>query len=122
MIEAGSLAGLSNLTSSDLGSAAAALTATGVGAGTYYVRVRAKNACGISGPSNEVLLLVAAPNPTRTCGGLQVPSLVTCVNNQPPQTPTAVCNDSVYSCSQNRSGTCSTHGGVRCYVCPGPLC
>lgn len=36
--------------------------------------------------------------------------------------PTARCNDGTYSCSQNRSGTCSQHGGVACWICPGPLC
>jgi hypothetical protein len=35
---------------------------------------------------------------------------------------TAVCNDNTYSCSQNRQGTCSSHGGVKCWICPGPLC
>jgi len=37
-------------------------------------------------------------------------------------TATAICNDNTYSCSQNRRGTCSSHGGVRCWICPGPLC
>jgi len=37
-------------------------------------------------------------------------------------TATAVCNDNTYSCSQNRSGTCSQHDGVKCWICPGPLC
>jgi hypothetical protein len=58
VIEAGSQSGLANLANSDLGSAATTLTATGLGAGTYYVRVRAKNAFGISGPSNEVIVTV----------------------------------------------------------------
>lgn len=35
---------------------------------------------------------------------------------------TAVCNDGTYSQSQNRIGTCSSHGGVSCWVCPGTLC
>lgn len=35
---------------------------------------------------------------------------------------TAVCNNGQYSQSQNRSGTCSQNGGVRCWVCPGVLC
>ena len=30
-----------------------------------------------------------------------------------PRSPTATCNDGSYSYSQNRSGTCSWHGGVR---------
>jgi hypothetical protein len=45
-----------------------------------------------------------------------VPSTVAC------GTPTARCNDGTYSCSQNRSGTCSSHDGVSCWVCPGVLC
>lgn len=36
--------------------------------------------------------------------------------------PTARCNDGTYSCSQNHSGTCSSHGGVSCWICPGVLC
>jgi beta-lactamase superfamily II metal-dependent hydrolase len=39
-----------------------------------------------------------------------------------PQSATAVCNDGTYSSSQNRSGTCSSHSGVRCWICPGVLC
>jgi hypothetical protein len=35
---------------------------------------------------------------------------------------TAVCADGWLSCSQNRSGTCSSHGGVKCWICPGTLC
>ena len=30
----------------------------------------------------------------------------------PYQVPTAICNDWTYSYSLNRSGTCSSHGGV----------
>ena len=37
-------------------------------------------------------------------------------------TATARCNDGTFSCSQNRSGTCSSHQGVSCWICPGPLC
>ena len=59
VLEAGSAIGLSNLVNSDLGTSSATLTATGVGVGTYYVRVRAKNACGNSGASNEVVVTVA---------------------------------------------------------------
>ena len=39
-----------------------------------------------------------------------------------PANATAVCTDGAYSMSQNRQGTCSTHGGVRCWICPGVLC
>lgn len=58
IVQAGSTAGASNLVNSDLGSAATTLTANGVGAGTYYVRVRAKNAFGTGNPSNEITLTV----------------------------------------------------------------
>jgi hypothetical protein len=37
-------------------------------------------------------------------------------------TASAFCKDGWYSCSQNRSGTCSSHGGVKCWLCPGVLC
>ncbi len=57
-----------------------------------------------------------SPNPNPTCGGASVPGSAPC------GTPTAKCNDGTWSCSQNRSGTCSSHGGVACWVCPGPLC
>jgi Protein of unknown function (DUF3761) len=135
VIEAGSASGLANLANFNTGSAATSFTAGGVGSGTYFVRVRAVNAAGVSPASVEVTLVVGfstpiptpptptPPTPGLTCGGVPVPSLVNCINNQPPQAPTALCNDGVYSCSQTRSGTCSSgHGGVRCYVCPGPLC
>ncbi len=60
VLEAGSGPSLSNLANSDVG-AVTTYTATNVGTGTYYVRVRAKNACGSSLPSNEVVLVVSAP-------------------------------------------------------------
>ena len=63
------------------------------------------------------------PNPgpsTGTCSGVTPPNRCDVGSGPPP--PTARCNDGMWSCSQNRSGTCSTHGGVRCWVCPGPLC
>lgn len=39
-----------------------------------------------------------------------------------PSGTTAVCNNGQLSQSQNRSGTCSQNGGVRCWICPGILC
>jgi hypothetical protein len=51
-----------------------------------------------------------------TCNGQSVPGSVSC------GVPTAQCRDGSWSCSQNRSGTCSSHGGVSCWVCPGRLC
>jgi len=51
---------------------------------------------------------------------------VTCTGSTPSTAPcgrpTARCNDGTYSCSQNRSGTCSSHDGVACWICPGALC
>jgi hypothetical protein len=59
LIEAGSAPGSNNIVpGSDLGGTATTFTTTGVGAGTYFVRLRARNACGISGPSNEVTVAV----------------------------------------------------------------
>ena len=58
IIEAGSTSGASNLASTDLRSTSTSFTTTGVANGTYFVRVRARNACGTSGASNEVVLTV----------------------------------------------------------------
>jgi hypothetical protein len=58
VVEAGSSSGLSDLANSDLGGIATTLTATGVGSGTYYLRTRARNACGSSPSSNELVLTV----------------------------------------------------------------
>jgi hypothetical protein len=67
VVEAGSSPGASNLANFSTGSAATAFSASGVSAGTYYVRVRAANGSGTSGPSNEGTLIVgggSAPPPT----------------------------------------------------------
>lgn len=59
IIEAGSAPGTANLANSNLGSSATAATFSGVGAGTYFVRLRSQNACGTSGgASNEITLVV----------------------------------------------------------------
>jgi hypothetical protein len=44
-----------------------------------------------------------------------------CVNNSFGNA-TALCGDGARSCSSNNSGTCSSHDGVYCFVCPGALC
>src|SRR4029079_3629785 len=63
VVEAGSAPGLSDLANSDLGGALTTATFSGVGAGTYYVRIRARNACGTGPASNEVVLVVASAAP-----------------------------------------------------------
>jgi predicted nicotinamide N-methyase len=59
ILEAGSAPGLSDIATVSTGAAATAITATAVPNGTYYVRVRAANAAGASGPANEVTIVVA---------------------------------------------------------------
>ena len=71
IVQAGSSSGLSNLVSSNTLSSVPSLTAAGVGAGVYYVRVLAANASGTSGPSNEVVVTVGGAG----CG--LVPAVVT---------------------------------------------
>jgi hypothetical protein len=58
ILEAGSTPGTANLASFPTGSRATTYSATGVGNGTYYVRVRAQNGAGTSGASNEVIVVV----------------------------------------------------------------
>jgi hypothetical protein len=63
MLEIGNATGLSNLANVSVGSVTTlSIPATGVPAGTYYFRVRAKNATGEGAPSNEVVLTYAVPN------------------------------------------------------------
>ena len=65
----------------------------------------------------------SAPNPNPPPPPPPPPGGNTCA--KPPAAPataTAVCNDGAFSSSQNRSGTCSSHGGVSCWICPGVLC
>jgi hypothetical protein len=57
-LEAGSVSGSSNLVNVDTGSAQTTFIATGVGAGTYFVRIRASTSCGRTAPSNEVVVVV----------------------------------------------------------------
>lgn len=65
VIEAGSSTGLTNLANFDTGSAALSLTANDAPAGTYFVRVRARNSAGDSAPSNEITVTV--PTGGSTC-------------------------------------------------------
>ncbi|HXI29826.1 MAG TPA: fibronectin type III domain-containing protein, partial [Vicinamibacterales bacterium] len=58
VLEAGSNPGASDLVVSDTGNNSNRFVATGVGAGAYFVRIRARNACGTSGVSNEVVVVV----------------------------------------------------------------
>ncbi len=57
-IDAGSSVGLSDLASFSTGNTATSISVPGVPAGTYYVRVRAVNASGTSGASNEIVVFV----------------------------------------------------------------
>ncbi|MCX6553130.1 MAG: fibronectin type III domain-containing protein, partial [Acidobacteria bacterium] len=62
LIEAGSASGRTDRSFST-GSAATSFTASGIGPGTYFIRVRAISAAGRSDPSNEVSLVVGPPLP-----------------------------------------------------------
>ena len=57
ILEAGSAAGLRNIASLSLAPATTTFAAVAT-PGTYYVRVRAANSCGVGPPSTEVSLVV----------------------------------------------------------------
>ena len=67
-----------------------------------------------------------SPSPSPSPAPTPAPGSNICTVSSPIAAPcgtaTARCNDGSYSCSQNRSGTCSQHNGVSCWICPGPLC
>jgi hypothetical protein len=63
VIEAGSASGASNITVFDTGSAGLGLTVNNVPAGTYFVRVRGRDAAGNGPASNEVMVVVGGPGP-----------------------------------------------------------
>jgi hypothetical protein len=58
IVEAGSASGLSDLSPRE--TPATSLTITRIPPGTYYARVRATNACGVSAPSNEITVVIEA--------------------------------------------------------------
>jgi Tol biopolymer transport system component len=69
IVEAGSRTGAADLANFNTASAATTFSAAGVGAGTYYVRVRAANALSTSAPSNEAVVTVGS-----NCAGPGPPS------------------------------------------------
>jgi hypothetical protein len=59
-LEAGTASGLSNAFNGDVGaSPGQQFDISGVPAGSYFVRVRAKNGCGTSSPSGEIVVTVS---------------------------------------------------------------
>ena len=68
LVEAGSVPGAANLANAQTGNPGTSATFSGVPPGTYYVRIRAGNAAGASGVSNEVIVNV---------GGCTVPGAPT---------------------------------------------
>ncbi len=71
LVQAGSSAGLTDLASFDTGTTATSLAVFNVPAATYFIRIRATNSAGTSGPSNEFQLVVTAAAP---CGSLSAPT------------------------------------------------
>jgi hypothetical protein len=79
VLEAGTASGATNVMVFDTLSLNTTFTSLGIPNGTYFVRVRAKNAAGTSVPSNEIALtgssgcpLPSAPNLTATVSGVLV--------------------------------------------------
>jgi len=67
-VQAGSSNGLSDLANFDTGSTSTSLVVLNVPAGTYFVRIRANNSAGQSGPSNEFQVIVGSATPCSTLG------------------------------------------------------
>jgi hypothetical protein len=57
VVEAGTVSGLSNVASTDTGTTDVTFASPAAN-GTYFVRIRSKNACGLSAPSPEVVVTV----------------------------------------------------------------
>ncbi|MEW6319826.1 MAG: fibronectin type III domain-containing protein [Acidobacteriota bacterium] len=70
LIEAGRSSGATDVTTFDTGSTATTFSGTAP-AGTYFLRVRARSACGLSPPSTEAIVMVTgAPPPAGGLSGL----------------------------------------------------
>ena len=72
IIQAGSTVGTSNLANFSTGSTATTFTATGVAAGTYYVRVAAAIPGTLSAPSNEISVTVGPTHPQTVFASFQL--------------------------------------------------
>jgi hypothetical protein len=72
IIQAGSTPGASNLANFSTGSTATTFTATGVAAGTYYVRVAAAIPGTLSASSNEITLTVGPSQPQTVFASFQM--------------------------------------------------
>jgi hypothetical protein len=58
VVQAGSAAGGASLANFDTASVVTTLVASNVPSGSYYIRVYGKNTCGLSPPSNEILMAI----------------------------------------------------------------
>ncbi|HKB11184.1 MAG TPA: fibronectin type III domain-containing protein, partial [Vicinamibacterales bacterium] len=58
VVEAGSTSAATDLATIDTQNPLPVFVAAGVGAGTYFVRVRGANAAGVGPPSNEIIVIV----------------------------------------------------------------
>ena len=60
VLEAGSVSGATDLANVVTNNTATTFFASGIGVGSYFVRVRARNAAGVSASSNEVVVVVGS--------------------------------------------------------------
>ncbi|HYB40500.1 MAG TPA: fibronectin type III domain-containing protein, partial [Candidatus Methylomirabilis sp.] len=82
VIEVGTSPGLSDVGVFPVGNTTA-IAATGVTAGSFYLRIRGQNAAGVGPASNEVLLPVGVPGPPSGLTASAVGSFVTASWNAP---------------------------------------